>query len=450
MQFELTKEFLESIKAAIEQKNEVELLRLISPLHVADIAETLDELSFDEFKFLYQYLEKEKAAEVFVHLEEELQEKLLKSLSSKEIAEKFIESMDSDDAADIISELSESKKEEVLSHIENLEQASDIADLLSFKEGTAGSIMAKELIKVNLNEILQDCIAKIREQAEEIDYIFTVYVTDDYNKLVGTVSLKHLLLSQPKSLVKNILNSDVISVKTSTSFEEIARKFEKYDLVVMPVVDDLGRLVGRITVDDVVDVMKEEAEKDYQMASGHSVIVESSDTVFRLSRSRLPWLLIGLIGGILGANVIGIYEEQIQIYPQMAFFIPLIAAMGGNVGVQSSAIIVQSIANKSLGAESVFEKLNKEFLVALLNGVVCSGLILAYNLVFGGNWNLSVTVSLALLAVIVFAGVFGTITPIVLDKYKIDPALATGPFITTVNDVCGLMVYFSIGHVMYT
>lgn len=449
MQFELTKDYLDLIRLAIDSEDGKSIVELIEPLHVADIAEILDNLEFDELKFIYKHIDKEKAAEVFVHLEEDMQEMLLDSLTSKEIAEQFIESMDSDDAADIISELSDSKKEEVLSHIEDIEQASDIADLLTFEEGTAGALMAKELIKVNVNWLLSDCIVEMRKQAEDVENIFTVYAVNDFNKLLGIVSLKQMLLSPPNSRIMDIYDKDVISVKTRAGSEEIAKKFEKYDLVVIPVIDELGRLVGRITVDDIVDVMKEEAEKDYQMASGHSEVVESSDTVWRLSRARLPWLVIGLFGGIIGANVIGLYEDQIRIYPQMAFFIPLIAAMGGNVGVQSSAIIVQSIANKSLGSESVLQKLFKEFNVALLNGLVCSALILGYNMMFGDSYNLSVTVSIALFSVIVFAGVFGTLTPLVLDKYEIDPALATGPFITTVNDVCGLMVYFSIGRMMY-
>jgi magnesium transporter len=231
--------------------------------------------------------------------------------------------------------------------------------------------------------------------------------------------------------------------------EVVANLMEKYDLVVVPVVDDLNRLVGRITIDDIVDVIKEEADKDYQMASGISESVESSDTAWVLTRARLPWLLVGMVGGILSSKIISNYEDQIQLYPQMAFFIPLIAAMGGNVGVQSSAIVVQSLANKTVGLNSFWKKIFKEVIIGLINGIICSSIILAYNILVDQDINIAITVSIALISVIFFAGVFGTIVPLLLYKYNIDPALATGPFITTTNDIFGTFLYFFIGHLMY-
>lgn len=449
MQFELTKEYLDQLRDAIKIGDSGLVSKQIVDLHPADIAEILDEINLEEAKYIYQHLEEEKAADVLVELEEDVREKFLKSLSSKEIAEQFIDNMESDDAADVIAELPEKVKDEVISHIEDPEQASDIVDLLHYDENTAGGLMAKELIAVNQDWSALKCVKEMRKQAEEMDDVYAVYVVDDNEVLLGLLSLNKLLIATSETSIADIYEKEVISVKTDMKSEEVANIMNKYDLVVLPVVNETGQLAGRITIDDVVDVIKEEAEKDYQMASGISEDVESSDKVWVLSRARLPWLLIGLVGGVLGAQVIGMYENDIKIYPEMAFFIPLIAAMGGNAGIQSSAIIVQGLANKTLGIESLFSKLMKEFGVAMINGLICAVLILGYNMFFSDSMALSLTVSIALLAVIVFATIFGTLVPLLLDKRNIDAALATGPFITTVNDVLGLFLYFMIGRMMY-
>jgi len=449
MQFELTKEYLEEIKLHLSEGQQSQLLKKINELHPADIAEILDELNEDEANRLYPFLESEIAADVLIELEEDVREKLLNNFGPKEIAEKFIDHMDSDDAADVMAELPDRKKDDVISAIKDTEQASDIVDLLNYPEDSAGGLMAKELIKVHIDWSILTCIKEMRKQAEDIENVYTIYVIDDQEKLVGTLSLKRLLLAQNGNKVKDLYSEDVLSVKAFEESEEIASIMDKYDLVVLPVVDELDRLIGRITIDDVVDVIKEEADKDYQMASGISESVDSGDSVKVLTRARIPWLLVGLLGGIFGALVINQYEDQLGIYPEMALFIPLIAAMGGNVGVQSSAIIVQGLANNSLGFDSLFTRLSKEFMVAILNGLVCSVLIFIYTIFYKDSLDLAVTVSFSLILVIIFAGLFGTFVPLMLDKYKIDPALATGPFITTMNDIVGLFIYFGIGHLMY-
>ncbi|NCG29872.1 MAG: magnesium transporter [Bacteroidetes bacterium] len=449
MQFELTKEYLDELRLAIKSNEEGTLLDLITDLHSADIGEILDELEIEEAKVLYKFLDASMASEVLTHMEERTREDFLESLSAKEIAERFIDNLDSDDAADLLIELPQPLKEEVISLIEDKQQAQDIVDLLHFEEGTAGALMAKELIAVQANWTVSTAVKEMRKQAEMINHVYTVYVIDDSEVLIGRLPIKKLLLTPLKSKIGDIYDSHIESVHVDTDQEEVATIMEKYDLVALPVVDELGRLLGRITIDDVVDVIKEEAEKDYALASGISSTVESTDSVVTLTRARLPWLLIGLVGGILGARVIEMYEGDLQLYPEMAFFIPLIAAMGGNAGVQSSAIIVQGLANNSLGFTGMFAKLSKEFWVGLLNGFVCSSLILIYNIFFNDSWGLSLTVSAALFTVIIVATLFGTFVPLVLDKYDIDPALATGPFITTVNDVLGLFIYFLIGHLFY-
>lgn len=443
MKFELTKEFLQEIIDKIDRQ-EFELIKTeLSELHNVDIAELIEELDEEYGKILFELFEDETSAEILVELDEESREVVLEDLSSQEIAEDLIDNLDSDDAADIIADLPSEKKVEVLSHIEDIEHASDIVDLLSYPENTAGGLMAKELIKVNEKWAVLRCVREMRKQAEEVDKVYTIYVVDDYDVLLGTLSLKKLLLSTEKTFIKNIYNEKVFSVKANSDDEEVANIMEKYDLIVLPVVDDHNRLIGRITIDDVVDVMKEEAMEDYNKASGISEQVVASDNILTLTRARLPWLLIGLMGGIMGAEVIGIFDIKNNI--ELAFFTPLIAAMGGNVGVQSAAIIVQGLASKNLGMDSLAQRLIKEFGVALLNGIICSGLIMIITSLIGYPNSISFTVSISLMAVVIFAALFGTFIPLVLDKYNIDPALATGPFITTVNDILGLFIYFMIG-----
>ncbi len=448
MQFELNSEYLDQLKTAIVEKNDTVISAQLSELYPVDIALILNQLEVEEANFIYDLLEEEQAADVLLEMEEEKREALLATFSTKEIAEQ-LDNMDSDDAADVINELPEEIQEEVLSQIEDIEQASDIADLMSYEEGTAGSLMAKELVSVYAHETVSACIDEIRRQTESVDVLYAVYVVDDNEKLIGMLSLKKLIVSHPLAKIEEIYDGDVISVKTSTSSEDVAELIRKYDLVVLPVIDQLGRLVGRITVDDVVDVMREEAEKDIQLMSGITDDVDSNDSLWRLSRARIPWLLVGMCGGIVGSRIIGSYEDQIQIRPEMAFFIPLIGATGGNVGVQSSAIIVQGLANNTLIADKIAPKLLKELGVGLINGLICSVLILGYNLLISESWALAGTVSVALLTVILCASFLGTFVPLMMNRFKINPALATGPFVTTLNDIIGISIYFLVGRILY-
>jgi len=441
---EINNAYIKQIASLIEANNSAELSLIIADLHIADIAEIIDDLSIDNAHFLFDLIEEEKSAPVLVELEDDRLEEILSDLTAKEITEEVIDNLESDDAADVIGKLPQNKKEEVLALIEDIERASDINDLLTYPEDTAGGLMAKELIKINENWTTIQCLKEMRKQAEDLKEVYTIYVVDDNDKLLGILSLRKLLLIEKATAIKDIIFTDIISVKATEDDEHVANIMNKYDLIALPVVDDLNRLIGRITIDDVMDVAKDEAEKDYQMASGISEDVESSDTAWELTRARLPWLLIGMIGGLLGAKVIGIFDLSGDNF-ELAFFIPLIAAMGGNVGVQSAAIVVQGLANDSLKMENIFQKLVKELGVGLLNGIICSIIILGAAFSLGYSLALSLTVSISLFAVIVFAAVFGTFIPLALEKYNIDPALATGPFITTVNDVLGLFIYFMIG-----
>jgi magnesium transporter len=446
---DLTREYIDNLQELIQHGKDEAIRESLIDIHPADIADIFDELKSEETVYLYKVLDKEIAADVLVALEEDVREKLMASFTSREIAEEVLDRIDSDDAADMMSELSDEKIEEIIAYIEDQEQANDLIDLLNYDEGTAGALMAKELIKVNQNWTVAHCIREMRRQAEDLENVYTIYVVDDMQHLLGRLSLKTLLFSATttRTLIKDIYDATkIMTVLPEEEAEVVARMMEKYDLVALPVVNDAGHLLGRITIDDVVDVIKEEAEKDYQMASGISEDVESDDSVWTLTRARIPWLLIGMAGGILAAYVIGVFD--ITENPEMALFIPLIAAMGGNVGVQSAAIVVQGLANNSTKMDRIFTRLTKELGVGLVNGTICSLILLLASTILNFPLGLSITVSLALLSVITFAALFGTFVPLVLNKYNIDPALATGPFVTTANDIVGLVIYFSLGQIL--
>ena len=447
MQFSLSKELLSELREWIADGKDTAITQVTIDAHPADIAELLNELKREEAVYVYRLLDEEKAADVMLELDEDVREKLLSSLTSREIAEELIENIDSDDAADVIAELPEQKQEEVIALLEDEEQASDIIDLMTYAEGTAGAIMGTELIRVNQNWTVTQAIREMRKQAEDLDNIYTIYVVDDAEVILGTLSVKYMLfnLSSLRTTIKDLYKqTKVRTVNVNAPLEEVAKIMEKYDLVVLPVVNEHDMLLGRITIDDVVDIIKEEADKDYQMASGISEDVEYSDSVRTLTRARLPWLLIGMAGGMISANIIGVFD--IGENPGMAIFMPLIAAMGGNVGVQSAALVVKALANQSALDETLWQKLWKELRVGLINGVVCSAIILGVSLLFHMDLTLCITASIALFFVILFASFFGTWIPMTLHRFKIDPALATGPFVTTLNDIFGLIIYFSIGH----
>ncbi len=449
MQFEITKEYIERLKELIENENTEAVVQLMDELHAADIAEIMDDLSMDEAKFIYLLLEGEKASDVILEIPENDRKRFLKVLPPEIIASKFIEFMDSDDAADVVSELDEDMKFEVLNEIEDLEQAGDIVDLLEYGEDTAGGIMAKELVKVNENWTVATCLKEISKQAEEVDEIYYIYVVDDLEKLKGVLSLKSLLITNTNTKISNIYNQDVKKINTSVRQEEVAEIMDKYDLVAIPVVDEIGRLKGRITFDDVIDFVREEAEKDYQMASGITGDVEPRDKVWTLLRARFPWLLIGMFGGILSSLVLSSHEASLSKVTELAFFIPLIAATAGNVGVQSSAIVVQSIASGVKDVESTSKKILKEITVALATASFFATLIFTYIFFSRGDMNLTYSVSITLFIVILTASLFGTVIPLILHKLKIDPAVATGPFITTMNDILGLLIYLAIGQMFF-
>lgn len=443
MPFEITDDFLDNLSILIAKDQSKEITALFEDVHFADIAEVLDELDFDEAIYIIKLLDSEKTSEILTELDEDIREKILENLSAQEIADEIGE-MDSDDAADIIGELSIERQKRVINALEDDVLKADIKELLSYEENTAGALMAKELVKVYETWTVAGCMRRIRGQAAEVTRVHSIYVVDKDDKLVGRLSLKDLIIAKSDQKIADISKDSVDSVNVDEDDEEIAKIMAKYDLEAIPVVDDNNVLVGRITIDDIIDVIRDEADKDYQMAAGFSQDVEANDTIWELTKARLPWLILALFGGFISVSVLGGFEGAMDKYPELFFFTPLIAAMAGNVGVQSSAIIVQGLANDSLRG-SLFKRLLKEILQGLLNGFVLAALLMSAGMLFlGFPLDLGITVAASLVSVIVIASIIGTFIPIILAKRGVDPALATGPFITTSNDILGILIYFSI------
>jgi magnesium transporter len=446
MQFNISKEFLTQIEELIHQKNDQELAVLLNDLHHADIAEIFDELNIEEATYIFKILDSEITAEILPELEEDVREKILHGLSAKEIAEELDE-LDTDDAADIIAELSQSKKEEVISELEDVEHAKDIVDLLRYNETTAGGLMGKEMVKVNENWNVLTCVKEMRIQAEHVTRVHSIYVVDDENRLKGRLSLKDLLTTSTKTPISEVYIKKVDYVKVDTPNTEVARVMQKYDLEAIPVVDEMGRLVGRVTIDDIVDVIKEEADKDYQMAAGITQDVEAGDSVFDMIKGRLPWLFIGMVIEIIASFVLKGNESAFDKYKTLIIFVPLLSATAGNIGVQASAIVVQGLANGSLKEFSI-NYFKKELFVAMISGTIISAFLLIFHSVVYQQYHVGLAISISMIVVILFAAMLGTLVPLFLHKNKIDPAIATGPFITTTNDVFGIMIYFGIARLI--
>lgn len=440
--FKLTDELIEQIEGLIESQKDKDLRLLMKEFHYADVAEIANELEEDQATYLIKLLDSEKTSDALTELDEDVREAILSNLSPKEIAEE-IEELDTDDAADIIGELPKEMVQEIISEIEDREHARHIVDLLRYDEDTAGGLMAKELVKVNENWTVTRCVKEMRAQAENVTRVHSIYVVNNEEILKGRLSLKDLLTVSTETHIREVYIPKVDAVNVNEKPEEVAKIMSKYDLEAIPVVDEIGRLVGRITIDDIVDVIRDEAERDYQLAAGISQDVEADDSIWELTRARLPWLILGLFGGLGAAVIMGSFETIIANAPEILFFTPLIAAMAGNVGVQSSAIIVQGLANDDLKG-SIGNRLWKEMLLALLNGLILAALLLLFTWFWKGEFETALAISTSLVAVIVVAGLIGTFIPLFLDKRDIDPAIATGPFITTSNDIFGILIYFWI------
>ncbi|WP_375238399.1 magnesium transporter [Aurantibacter sp.] len=442
IQFQLTDELINQVVALVAAKNDKALQEVLSDFHYADIAEILDETNLDDAIYIIKLLDSETTSDILMELDEDIREKVLERLSAKEIAEE-IEELDTDDAADILAELSEERQEQVINKIEDEEHKAEIEELLTYDDNVAGGLMAKELVKVYETWTVAGCLRKIRGQAQEVKRVHSIYVVDKQERLIGRLSLKDLIIAKSEQKIAEIFISNVDSVNVIDDVEDVAKVMAKYDLEAIPVVDNHKTLLGRITIDDIVDVIKEEADKDYQLAAGISQDVEADDSILELTRARLPWLFLGLLGGIGAFIIMEGFQESFSQYAILFFFTPLIAAMAGNVGVQSSAIIVQGLANDDVRG-SVNSRLIKEMLLAALNGIILAVFLFLFVWIYIKEIDKAIAISVSLVAVIIIAGLIGTFVPFFLNKRGIDPAIATGPFITTSNDILGILLYFWI------
>lgn len=441
---EFTQDDIERISSIIAADNSEAAHAELADLHPADIAELFQQLDTEQSEYLFRLLDEDTAADVLMELDEDERLKLIEDMPAEEIA-KQIDHLDTDDAVDLIQQLDEEERDEIISHIDDVEQAGDIIDLLKYDEDTAGGLMGTEMIVVNENWSMPECIKQMRLQAEDMDEIYYVYVVDNDYRLRGTLPLKMMLTHPSVSKIKHVMETDPVSVKADTPIDEVALDFEKYDLVAMPVVDSIGRLLGRITVDDVMDQVRESSERDYQLASGLSSDVDADDSVIAQTKARIPWLLVGIASGILASVILGAFEAQLQAVTALALFIPIIGGTGGNVGVQASAIVVQGLANGSLEVKEFARQLGKETLIGLLNATIITAVVLAYNLiVMPGELAVTISVAVSLFVVVMFASILGTVIPLTLEKIHINPALATGPFIQIMNDLFGIIIYVQV------
>ena len=441
---EFTQDDIERISGIVTADNSEAARAELADLHPADIAELFQQLDTEQSEYLFKLLDEDTAADVLTALDEDERLKLIEDMPAEEIA-KQIDHLDTDDAVDLIQQLDEEERDEIISHIDDVDQAGDIIDLLKYDEDTAGGLMGTEMIVVNENWSMPECIKQMRLQAEDMDEIYYVYVVDNDYRLRGTLPLKMMLTHPSVSKIKHVMEADPVSVKADTPIDEVALDFEKYDLVAMPVVDSIGRLLGRITVDDVMDQVRESSERDYQLASGLSSDVDADDSVIAQTKARIPWLLVGIASGILASVILGAFEAQLQAVTALALFIPIIGGTGGNVGVQASAIVVQGLANGSLEVKEFARQLGKETLVGLLNATIITAVVLAYNLiVMPGELAVTISVAVSLFVVVMFASILGTVIPLTLEKIHINPALATGPFIQIMNDLFGIIIYVQV------
>jgi len=446
--FELSNELIEKVSQLISKRKNSEIKKIVDGFHYADLAEIIDELDENQRIYLIKLIDSDKTSDILTELDEDVREKILKTLSPKEIAGE-IKEMDSDDAADILDELTDERKEKVISLIKDDNITENIRELLSYDEDSAGGLMAKELISVYENWSVLKCLREIRKQAENITRVHSIYVLNRKNELIGRLSLKDLITSPSKSKIKQIYIPKVDFVHVDDSGEEVAKIMSKYDLEAIPVVDDQKQLQGRITIDDIVDLIKDEAEEDYLLAAGISNDVEADDSIFELTKARLPWLILGLFGGLGSVFILESYESIMSTKSLRAlfFYTPLIAAMAGNVGVQSSAIVVQGLANDVI-KDSLISRLFKEISLTILNGIILGGLIILFGFIIEQPIDMSITISVSMILVIIVAALIGTSVPIILNRLGIDPAIATGPFITTGNDIIGILLFFYIAKII--
>ena len=436
------KVLLDTIKNRIEEKAYPELETLITEPHPADLADLIEHLESDERLSVFKLLTSERAGEVLIEISSPIQESLTNGLDDQTIAH-ILNELNSDDATDIVNYLPRERAQKIIGLVEP-DVSEELQKLIAFKPDTAGGIMALEFVSVNAGSTIGEAIENIRKKREEVENLYYVWVVDDFGKLVGVVSIKDLVLEPQELKIKDIMNPDVISVDVDTDQEDVARVVRQYDLTHIPVVAGQHKLIGRITIDDIIEVIEEEASEDISLMAGVIDQEITEESVLKISKARLPWLLLGLLGGLVSAIVINHFHGSIEQILALSFFIPVIMAMGGSTGTQAAAVVIRGLATGDISIAHTGKRLLVELWTALINGVLCGillGLVVAFWL---SDPQLGLGVGVSLIIVILFSGSFGAFVPLLLRKLNIDPALAAGPFITTSNDILGLLIYLSI------
>ncbi|HLF20309.1 MAG TPA: magnesium transporter [Bacteroidota bacterium] len=443
---EVDDELMHDIEELVRSKSDFLLLNIIQDLYPADIAHIMNRLENEHAEYVFGLLPNDVASDTLLSLDQVHREHLLKKLDRTRLQE-IIRYMASDDAADIVGELPKEEAEEILGTM-GVQESSQVEELLHYDESTAGGIMAKEIAVVNYRETLKKAIREVRQFAKDHKNVYSVFIVDDNGALVGHIPLQDLLIHAPNRRVHKIMNRDFISVTTDVDQEEVARIFKKYGIVSLPVTDKGGKLLGRITVDDIVDVIEEEHDEDVARLVGSDSVELERRSPAQIAFLRLPWVLITLVLEMFAGVVVHQFDETLSQVILLASFMPIISAISGNTGLQSAAVIVRGIATGTVNIRQWWVPALRQLQTTLIIGSVCGLALGCVGGVWHGRWAFGVVVGLSMFISINISGFVGTVTPMISKNLGFDPAITAGPFETAFQDVVGITIFLTIATIL--